>query len=93
MYTRNKTWYTFFFTLSNEKDKSNIKQHFFAIRKTIKEVEELGLDNNDAIITMEKIVNVFSANKYDLPTEKDNLTAYTESMSFKDLIERQKKDS
>lgn len=59
MYCRNKQWYTFFFTLTNEKDKQNVKQHFFAIRRTIREVEELGQNNNDAIVTMDKDITVF----------------------------------
>ena len=40
MYNKNKFCYTFFFALRNEKT-----QTFFAISKTIEEVEEMG-DNN-----------------------------------------------
>ena len=87
MYTRNKLWYTFFFTITNKKDKKNVKQHFFAIRRTIKDVEELGKNNHDSIITMDKPVTVFINNNYSSLKEKENLAAYTKSISFKDLID------
>lgn len=90
MYTKNKHSYSFFFTLTNEKDKQNVNQHFFAIKKTVKDVEELGLNNNDAIITMDKEITVFVNNEYNNKNEKGNLAAYTQTMPFKDLIELQK---
>lgn len=73
MYSKNKLWYTFFFTITNDKDKSSPKQHFFAIRRTVKEVEELGQNNNDSIITMEKEIVVFMNNTYNRLVEKENL--------------------
>lgn len=67
-----------------------MKQHFFAIRKTIGDVEDLGQNNNDAIVTMDKEITVFMNNKYENVTnEEKNLEAYTDNMLFKELINLQ----
>jgi hypothetical protein len=90
LYSRNSHSYTFIFSLTNDKDKNKVKHHYFVIRRGIKEVEELGQNNNDAIITMEKEIAVFMKNEYKSFNEKENLAAYIKKMSFKDLIEEQK---
>lgn len=77
MYCRNASFYTFFFSLTNDRDKTDVKQHFFAIRRTISDVEELGVNNNDAILTMEKEICVFMNNPLGSSDEKENLRAYT----------------
>ena len=42
MYTKSKQEYTFIFKLTNQDDKLNIKQHYFALRKKFDEVQQLG---------------------------------------------------
>mgnify|MGYP006893250764 CR=1 FL=1 len=46
VYMRNKHYYTFFFTMVNEKEKLDIKHTNFAVRYSIKEIEEMGIDNH-----------------------------------------------
>jgi hypothetical protein len=62
MYTKNKTYYTFFFTLINEREKLDRKHTYFAVRKTIKEVEEMGIDNHESLIKMDQEVTIFLKN-------------------------------
>jgi len=64
MYTKNKFYYTFFFTMVNDRERLNIKHHFFAIRKTVKEIEEMSFDNNLSLIQMEQDITVFVKNDF-----------------------------
>ena len=49
-YNRNKHFYTFFFALFNDVEKLNQKLTYFAIKKPIKEIEEMGVDNHNPLI-------------------------------------------
>jgi hypothetical protein len=46
VYFRSKNHYVFFFTLVNEKEKFARKHNYFMMKKSIKEVEEMGQDNH-----------------------------------------------
>ena len=84
MYSRNKTWYTFIFTIGKSP-----KKLYFALRISIADVEDLGENNNNSLIQdmKEQKVTVFLGNQYNQETEKENLQAYTEKMTFLELIE------
>jgi len=90
MYSRNKFYYVFFFTFVNDKEKLNRKHHWFAIRKTIAEVEAMGDNNDHALITMHDDVCVFNENSFDGKDEGDNLKQYTTMMKLQDLVEMQR---
>ena len=62
MYYRSKNYYLFLFTLVNESDKSERKHAYFFIRKTIKQVEDLGLDNSLSLITQDQDVYIVKDN-------------------------------
>lgn len=47
MYTRNNHHYVFCFTINI----SDMKKTYFFVKKTIREIEDLGSDNNQSIIT------------------------------------------
>ena len=49
-YQKTKTHYLFFLQLVNETIKHSRKHTWFAIRKTISEIEEMGIDNNIALV-------------------------------------------
>ena len=53
VYFRSKSNYIFVFTLVNEKEKFDRKHTYFFVKKTVKEVEEMGLDNHQCLIKME----------------------------------------
>lgn len=53
MYYRTKMWYVFIFCLVNENEKFNRKQTYFILRKSLKEIEDMGGDNHAALITMD----------------------------------------
>jgi hypothetical protein len=84
MYSRNKTWYTFILTIGKSP-----KKLYFALRMSIADVEDLGENNNNSLIQdmKEQKVTVFLSNQYHQETEKENLKAYTEKMTFLELIE------
>jgi len=50
VYYRNQFYYVFVFSLANISDALYRKHNYFFIKKTISEVEELGLDNHQSII-------------------------------------------
>lgn len=62
MYYRSKNYYLFLFTLVNESDKFERKHAYFFIRKTIKQVEDLGLDNSLSLITQDQDVYIVKDN-------------------------------
>lgn len=48
MYTRNNTHYCFCFTINTMGD---MKKSYFFVKKTIREIEDLGGDNHQSLIT------------------------------------------
>jgi hypothetical protein len=62
-YSRSKNWFTFFFTLTSIKH-NHPRQHFFAVRRSVKDVIDLGENNKEPIIKMEQEVVVFLENDY-----------------------------
>lgn len=62
MYYRSKNYFLFLFTLVNESDKFDRKHTYFFIRKTIKQVEDLGLDNSLSLITQDQDVYIVKDN-------------------------------
>lgn len=89
-YQKTKTHYIFFLQLVNEKEKLNRKHNWFALRKTIAEIEEMGVDNNQALVEKTSRISVFLDNDLDGENEKDICEKFTEEMTFFDLIELQK---
>ena len=85
-YYRTKYYYLFFFTLANEKDKLERKHSYFAVRKTLQEVEDMGYDNHQSIIQMDLDVTVFMPYS-SLSTDKSELLGFTRKMTFEQLIE------
>jgi hypothetical protein len=53
MYTKTKKHYVFVFTLVNDTDKLDTKCTYFAIQKRTDEVELMGEDNHQSLITAE----------------------------------------
>lgn len=87
MYTRNNSFYCFCLTINS----ADLKKTYFFIKKTIKEVEDLGNDNHQALITFQEdqMVSVVMCN--DLKgTKKEVLSKYLKQMSFKQLQDRLK---
>ena len=64
MYNKNKYCYTFFFALRNDKT-----QTFFAISKTVEEVEEMGDNNHQPLISRSSDVVVIKENKFQVANE------------------------
>lgn len=60
MYNKNKFCYTFFFALRNDKT-----QTFFAICKTVEEVEEMGDNNHESLIKRSSEIVVIKENPFD----------------------------
>lgn len=83
-YNRNSYYYTFFFTVKVEKSKV-----YFAIRKTISEIVEMGDNNHLSLISKDSVVTVIKENALDKNAE-ENLKTYTEEKTFKDLLDDQK---
>ena len=52
MYNKSTHFYTFFFSLINDKDIRNKRHTYFAVRKTFAEVHDMAQDNHVPIITM-----------------------------------------
>ena len=89
MYYRTKTHYVFCFTLVNDTEKFDRKHNYFFMKKLIKEVEEMGLDNHQSLIKMEQPITVILSSPFE-GTKKTILESFTRDMTFKDLIEFQK---
>lgn len=53
VYFKSKNNYVFMFTLVNDKEKFDRKHNYFLMKKSIKEVEEMGQDNHQSLIKME----------------------------------------
>jgi len=56
-YARNKSHYIFFLRLLSNDEKH---QNFFAVRKGLKEVEDLGNDTHSALIQPETDITLFT---------------------------------
>lgn len=89
VYFKSKNNYIFLFTLINESEKFDRKHNYFFMKKSIKEVEEMGLDNHQSLIKMEQMVTVIIPNSFE-GTKKEILERFTRNMTFKELIEFQK---
>jgi hypothetical protein len=59
MYNKNEHFYTFFFSLINDIDKFDNKHNYFAVQKTIEEVNEMGQDNHIPVVDKDTYVTVF----------------------------------
>jgi hypothetical protein len=79
----------FFFSLINDKNKLDRKHHFFAIKKTKEEVDNLSTQNALSLVNWESEIVVFVKNPFSSDLEADNLRAYTQAMTFKDLLDLQ----
>jgi hypothetical protein len=51
MYNRSHNWYTFFFSMVNDKDIRNKRHTYFAVRKSIKDIHEMAMNNHIALIS------------------------------------------
>lgn len=90
LYTKNKKYFTFIFKyFGSDKDP---QQAYFAVRKTIKEVEDMKEDNNVALIQEYDVqkVTVFLNNKFDGKTDDAILSAYTKEMTFNQFLSEMK---
>jgi hypothetical protein len=87
LYTKNKKYYTFFFKYVDDD-----KTAFFAVRKTISEVDNMGVDNNIALIQEidSQKIQLFVNNPFDGETEQEKLKSYTKTITFKDFLEEMK---
>ena len=56
---RTKHFFVFFFSLENYIEKFDRKHTNFVVRKTHREVEELGVDNIMSLIKMEQDITIF----------------------------------
>ena len=87
MYSRNNSYYCFCLTINS----ADMKKTYFFIKKTLKEVEDLGNDNHQSLITFQEdqFVHVVMCN--DLKgAKKEVLTKYLKTMTFKQLQDRLK---
>lgn len=74
MYTRNNTHYCFCFTINV----TEMKKTYFFVKKTIREVEELGNDNHQSLITFQEDQKITVVMCNDLiGTKKQILEKYT----------------
>lgn len=89
MYYRSKNYYLFLFTLVNESDKFERKHAYFFIRKTIKQVEDLGLDNSLSLITQDQDVYIIKDNDM-LGSDEVVHKKYIQQALFRELLEIQK---
>jgi hypothetical protein len=90
MYNKNEFCYTFFFSLTNDIDKFDNKHTYFAVKKSIEDVNEIGQDNHIPIVDKDTDIVIFTENDF---KADDNhiLRNYTEEMTFAGLIDRQKR--
>ena len=89
-YYKNKHWYVFFLTLANESEKLDRKHTYFMIKKSHKEVENMGALNNIPLVSMDENVTIILQNKFKGENEQENLGAYTQNMTYRDLLEVQR---
>lgn len=89
MYARNKNHFVFFFSLIDDREKLDRKHHFFAIKKSKEDVERLSIQNAESIVDWESEIVLFVRNPFNRDFEPDNLRAYTQSMTFKHLLDIQ----
>lgn len=88
-YQKTKTHYLFFLQLVNESVKIDRKHTWFAIRKTIAEIEEMGMDNNKALVEKSSDCVIFLEN--DLNGSEDEVCEnFTEVVTFTEMVEIQK---
>lgn len=89
VYFKSKNNYVFMFTLVNDKEKFDRKHNYFLMKKSIKEVEEMGQDNHQSLIKMEQMITVITPSTFE-GTKKEILESFTRHMTFKELIDFQK---
>ena len=92
MYNRSRQYYCFFFALKNELTKNEKKHTYFAVRKTISEVETLGVENFEPLIRMDTKVTIITENDFVGNKDSEILKKYTQEMTFKELIDFQKEE-
>lgn len=96
VYYRNQWYYVFVFSLANIGDALYPKHNYFFIRKTIAEVEELGLDNHQSLIRDDQIVTVVVGNdmvgKPRHVLERFTHNPETGTFTYADLIALQKEE-
>lgn len=90
MYQKTRHYYVFFFALKNDKDKAERKHTYFAVRKTVDEVMDLGYDNSNPLIKMDQKVTIIDENDFIGSKESEICQKYTQEMPFKELIDKQK---
>lgn len=85
MYSRTNSFYCFCLTFNS----ADLRKTYFFIKKTIKEVEDLGLDNHQSLITAQEDQPVTVVMCNDLKgAKKEVLTKYLKTMTLKQLQER-----
>jgi len=89
MYYRTKNYYLFLFTLVNDSEKFDRKHNWFFIRKTIKQVEQLGLDNSMALIAHDQDIYIVKENDM-LGSDATVNAKYIEQALFRELLELQR---
>ena len=87
MYHKTRQYYVFFFALKKED-----KHTYFAVRKSVDEVMDLGNDNSNPIIHMEQKVTIICENDFAGDKESEILPKYSREMTFKELIDMQKEE-
>lgn len=91
MYNKSRQYYCFFFALRNEMNKEK-KHTYFAVRKTVHEIEEHGQDNSDPLIRMDTKITIITENDFKSIKDSESLKKYTQDMTFKELIDFQKEE-
>ena len=76
-YYKNKTHYVFFMSLINESEKLDRKHSYFMIKKTHKEVENMGSNNNISLVTNDTPITIICNNKFKGESEDVMMNAYT----------------
>jgi hypothetical protein len=84
MYNINEHYYTFFFSMINDKDIRNRKHQYFALRKTHEEIHAMGEDNHKSLIAMDTELSVIQVNQFN-KSEIDIVKDYTKKTNFRQL--------
>lgn len=81
----------FIFTVTDDREKLDRKHTWFAVKKSMADVKNLGDQNSLALIQRETEVTVFNDNAFSGQTEDDVLIDYTTDMTYEDLINHNQK--
>jgi hypothetical protein len=88
-YQRTKKYYIFFLELINDQKHYDIKKTYFAVRKSIAEIEELSIDNYKAVVENQTDVVVFLENDLLGANDADICDKFTEICTFEELVDLQ----